>query len=267
MPDIAGEPDFYGISRKYPLPALSPSPSRPQVLYGQQDKLTLDTLASATPDARKKMIGERLFPLILKTHELNLAVKITDKLLESDNSEFLLHLLESPEALSAKIQGTLHVLSPAQKKGEKIDDTESLEEKALSGDKKAMEELKQRMREEGQVQASKNGQQAGNADKKDAEFSHRIEEGQEQQQKKKFHLTPEAKETLREAVLSAIHHPQGTVDPDLLQRCIAEGLPETAVLNAAVVARQRDAKNRERFNLSWQSDNDMHHRREMIQNM
>ena len=81
-------------------------------------------------------------------------------------------------------------------------------------------------------------------------------------------MTPEGKEALREAILSAIHHPQGTVDPELLQWCIAEGLPETAVLNAAVVARQRDAQNRsQRFNLSWQSENDMHHRREMVQNM
>ena len=42
-----------------------------------------------------------------------------------------------------------------KKKEEKTDDTETLEEKALSGDKKAMEELKQRMREEGQAQAGK----------------------------------------------------------------------------------------------------------------
>lgn len=61
------------------------------------------------------------------------------------------------------------------------------------------------------------------------------------QQKKKFILTSEQKVVLREAVLSAIRHPQGTVDSELLQRAIAEGLPEKAVLNAAVVARQRGA--------------------------
>lgn len=43
-----------------------------------------------------------------------------------------------------------------KKKEEKTDDdTETLEEKALSGDKKAMEELKQRMREEGAGEKAK----------------------------------------------------------------------------------------------------------------
>ena len=68
--------------------------------------------------------------------------------------------------------------------------------------------------------------------------------GQQQQKKARFHLTPEAKVALREAVLSAIRHPQGTVDPGCLQRAMAQGLPEKAILNAAHVARQRDAKNR-----------------------
>ena len=63
--------------------------------------------------------------------------------------------------------------------------------------------------------------------------------------KQRFHLTPQAKVALREAVLSAIRHPNGIVDPSCLQRAMAEGLPEKAVLNAAVVARERDKRNRE----------------------
>ena len=74
--------------------------------------LTLSALAAADPSAQKNMIGERLYPLI---HQNNPTLsehwgKITGMLLDGmDNSE-LLHLLESPEALQAKVQEALQVL-------------------------------------------------------------------------------------------------------------------------------------------------------------
>lgn len=66
-----------------------------------QEPLTPSMLASATPQQQKQMLGERLFPLIQRTHG-DLAGKITGMLLEIDNSE-LLHMLESYELLSAKV--------------------------------------------------------------------------------------------------------------------------------------------------------------------
>jgi len=70
--------------------------------------LTASALASASPEMQKNMIGERLYPLIHHSQP-DLAGKITGMLLEMDNSE-LLHLLESPEALNAKISEALQVL-------------------------------------------------------------------------------------------------------------------------------------------------------------
>jgi ATP-dependent helicase STH1/SNF2 len=64
------------------------------------------------------------------------------------------------------------------------------------------------------------------------------------QQKQRFNLTPEAKSALREAVLSAIRN-NGSMDPNLLQRAMDQGLPRQAILNAALVAIDRDKKNRE----------------------
>jgi len=74
--------------------------------------LTASALASASPEMQKNMIGERLYPLIHQSQP-DLAGKITGMLLEMDNSE-LLHLLESPEALKAKIDEAIQVLEAHQ---------------------------------------------------------------------------------------------------------------------------------------------------------
>ena len=66
------------------------------------------TPAAAPLEPQKRLLGERLFPLIQNV-EPHRAGKITGMLLEMDNSE-LLNLLESPDALNAKIMEALSVL-------------------------------------------------------------------------------------------------------------------------------------------------------------
>lgn len=89
-------------------PAAGNAPPAPS----PNEALTAAALASATPEMQKNMIGERLYPLIHMSQP-DLAGKITGMLLEMDNSE-LLHLLESPEALNAKISEALQVLEAHQ---------------------------------------------------------------------------------------------------------------------------------------------------------
>merc|ERR1712226_789461 len=93
-----------------PSQSMPPGSSQ-QSAQGQsptEAALTASALASATPEMQKNMIGERLYPLIHQSQP-ELAGKITGMLLEMDNSE-LLHLLESPDALNAKISEALQVL-------------------------------------------------------------------------------------------------------------------------------------------------------------
>ena len=80
--------------------------SPPCVMMPQD--MTAASLAAAPPEQQKQLLGERLYPLISQVQPSN-AGKITGMLLEMDNGE-LLNLLESPEALNAKIMEAVSVL-------------------------------------------------------------------------------------------------------------------------------------------------------------
>ncbi|XVF45104.1 hypothetical protein PTKIN_Ptkin02bG0179100 [Pterospermum kingtungense] len=65
-------------------------------------------LANATPEQQRTMLGENLYPLVEQL-EPDAAAKVTGMLLEMDQTE-VLHLLESPEALKAKVAEAMEVL-------------------------------------------------------------------------------------------------------------------------------------------------------------
>ncbi|XP_044470296.1 polyadenylate-binding protein 4-like [Mangifera indica] len=65
-------------------------------------------LANAAPDQQRTLLGEHLYPLVEQLEHDN-AAKVTGMLLEMDQTE-VLHLLESPEALKAKVAEAMEVL-------------------------------------------------------------------------------------------------------------------------------------------------------------
>ncbi|KAH9996795.1 polyadenylate binding protein [Russula vinacea] len=93
------------VSRNGPPPAQA-GPAPPAV----GTTLPLDTalLSSASPMEQKQMLGEVIYMRIVSSQP-DLAGKITGMLLEMDNAE-LLHLLESPDAMAAKVNEALAVL-------------------------------------------------------------------------------------------------------------------------------------------------------------
>lgn len=78
--------------------------------------LTPQALSSASPMEQKQMLGEMIY-LQIHQSEPDLAGKITGMLLEMDNSE-LLHLLEAPDAMHAKVQEAIAVLNDFSSKAE-----------------------------------------------------------------------------------------------------------------------------------------------------
>ncbi|XP_037495544.1 polyadenylate-binding protein 4 [Jatropha curcas] len=69
-------------------------------------------LANATPEQQRTLLGENLYPLVDQLEHEN-AAKVTGMLLEMDQTE-VLHLLESPESLEAKVAEAMEVLRTVQ---------------------------------------------------------------------------------------------------------------------------------------------------------
>ncbi|GMI65796.1 poly(A) binding protein 7 [Hibiscus trionum] len=86
----------------------APAGSNSVAALTQGSEMLSSMLPAASPEQQKTILGERLYPLVQK-HQPDLVPKITGMLLEMDNSE-LLHLLESPESLAAKVEEAVEVL-------------------------------------------------------------------------------------------------------------------------------------------------------------
>lgn len=113
---------FNSQVRNQPIPVGLPGAGYPSHAQGHMDMnqqgnaphmnmgepLDHTLLADADPQTQKNMIGERLYPLVLN-HEPARAAKITGMLLEMEITE-LLNLLESPDALLAKVHEARMVL-------------------------------------------------------------------------------------------------------------------------------------------------------------
>ncbi|KAI0306463.1 hypothetical protein B0F90DRAFT_1864238 [Multifurca ochricompacta] len=95
-----------------PVPRNGPAPAQAGAAppTAGTGTLPLDTaiLSNASPMEQKQMLGEVIYMRIVPAQP-ELAGKITGMLLEMDNSE-LLHLLESPDAMAAKVNEALTVL-------------------------------------------------------------------------------------------------------------------------------------------------------------
>ncbi|RWV98120.1 hypothetical protein GW17_00039053 [Ensete ventricosum] len=82
-------------------------------------------LANATLEQQRTMLGESLYPLVDQL-EHEYAAKVTGMLLEMDQTE-VLHLLESPEALKAKVAEAMEVLrNVAQQQHQAVSPTDRL---------------------------------------------------------------------------------------------------------------------------------------------
>ncbi|KAG6422084.1 hypothetical protein SASPL_118647 [Salvia splendens] len=82
------------------------------------------SLANATPEQQRTMLGENLYPLVDQLEHEH-AAKVTGMLLEMDKTE-VLHLLESPDALKSKVSEAMDVLRNVQQAGGPADQLASL---------------------------------------------------------------------------------------------------------------------------------------------
>ncbi|KAJ8561366.1 hypothetical protein K7X08_027556 [Anisodus acutangulus] len=81
-------------------------------------------LANAPPEQQRTMLGESLYPLVDQLEHEH-AAKVTGMLLEMDQTE-VLHLLESPDALKAKVSEAMEVLRNVQQANSPADQLASL---------------------------------------------------------------------------------------------------------------------------------------------
>jgi polyadenylate-binding protein len=98
----------YNAAAAMPMPPMPAEAANPMAILASQ-------LSAAAPDQQRMILGEALYPLVESKDAAN-AAKITGMLLEMDQSE-VLHLIESPDALTSKVQEAVAVLKAAAEEG------------------------------------------------------------------------------------------------------------------------------------------------------
>lgn len=90
------------------------APNMPTVLapLGDQGPLTMSALAQIPEDDQKRMLGERLYPLVREIYPA-LAQKLTGMLLGVNNAE-VIHMLDSKDYLLAKVDEAINVLKSSR---------------------------------------------------------------------------------------------------------------------------------------------------------
>lgn len=96
-------------------PVVVPQPT--PIAPAEAIPLTPQYINQFPAEEQKQIIGERLYVLIAKTQP-QLAAKITGMILDSSYPEEMLHLIESPEALTEKVDEALNVLKEHNVKAE-----------------------------------------------------------------------------------------------------------------------------------------------------
>uniref|UniRef100_A0A061RYV7 Polyadenylate-binding protein n=1 Tax=Tetraselmis sp. GSL018 TaxID=582737 RepID=A0A061RYV7_9CHLO len=115
---VAGYGGYRQSMRPQGVMQPRPVPPRPQPQLQPQQQVQVSSpnlltqqLHSATPESRRMLLGEALYPLIAAIQPAA-AAKVTGMLLEMDQSE-VLNLIESPHELRAKVEEAIMVLKEA----------------------------------------------------------------------------------------------------------------------------------------------------------
>jgi len=107
-PQAAAQPQYHMNQQAGHHAAPQQQQQQQQAAPGAGGPLTAAALAAAAPSAQKQMLGEKLYPLVMKLQP-QLAGKITGMMLEMDNSELLL-ILESEQQLRNKVFEAMRVI-------------------------------------------------------------------------------------------------------------------------------------------------------------
>jgi len=96
-----------------PIPILPQNVQVEPLPVVSYSKLTPQSLAAFPPEEQKNILGEQIFPLILKSHP-DLAGKITGMFLDSLPIDEIISLIDNPTVLKNKIEEAIKILKESE---------------------------------------------------------------------------------------------------------------------------------------------------------